>query len=201
MPLKPLSPWNRNRTDTRLPVRLTGGERYIPVAVKHVARAKSSVGLVICFSKVYGMVGWSVVWALTFSLGEHTHTDISICGSGQWQHLRQGNRYLNRNLVAFPSRMDGHMRFYADFVLSRLCCVSLLFADFYCSTLALSGFLSCVGFTYPLELIPFYPNCNQTGEWVAQLVWRGVKRNSLGQVMFHAGDNLYGMSFRSGRYT
>lgn len=32
--------------------------------------------------------------------------------------LERGNRYLNSNLVAFPNRMDGHIRFYADFVKS-----------------------------------------------------------------------------------
>jgi len=177
-------------TYLQIPDFLSGGKGgFTPVVVVHVARAKSLVG--------------SLLVLLMFAQGSSIGFNISIRGehtqwaSDQWQHLKRGNRYLDSNLVAFPNRMDGHMRFYADFVKSFH--LWLCFVFFSLSTLAISGIPSCwlyISFTTYSILSKLQSNASAR-EPVCVAWWV----DSLGQVMFHAGDNPYGMSFRSGRFT
>jgi len=108
----------------QIPDFLSGGKGgFTPVVVVHVARAKSLVG--------------SLLVLLMFAQGSSIGFNISIRGehtqwaSDQWQHLKRGNRYLDSNLVAFPNRMDGHMRFYADFVKSFHLWLCFVFFPFY----------------------------------------------------------------------
>jgi len=147
----------------QIPDFLSGGKGgFTPVVVVHVARAKSLVG--------------SLLVLLMFAQGSSIGFNISIRGehtqwaSDQWQHLKRGNRYLDSNLVAFPNRMDGHMRFYADFVKSFHLWLCFVFFPF---LHLLYRAFHLVGFTYPSLLIPFYPNCNQMRVRESRFVWHG----------------------------
>lgn len=123
--------------------------------------------------------------------------------------LERGNRYLNSNLVAFPNRMDGHMRFYADFVKSvfpPLAGLALLFIflQTFIALHLLYRTFHLVGFTYPISILSKLQSNVASVAWHGSLVANGMlwwrilwARSCFMQETIY----IYGMSFRSGRFT